>query len=92
MLITELGYFALLLAFVLAILQTILPAVGVIKRQGQWQRLAPSLAMAQFLAMAVSFGALIAGFLYNDFSLVYVAKHSNSLMPRCFSATLWPAA
>ncbi len=81
MLITELGYFALLLAFVLAILQAILPAVGVIKRQGQWQRLAPSLAMAQFLAMAVSFGALIAGFLYNDFSLVYVAKHSNSLMP-----------
>ncbi len=81
MLITELGYFSLLLAFVLAILQAILPAIGVIKHQGQWQRLAPSLATAQFLAMMVSFGALIAGFLYNDFSLVYVAKHSNSLLP-----------
>lgn len=81
MLITELGYFSLLLALVLAMLQAILPAIGVIKHQVQWQRLAPSLAMAQFLAMAVSFLALIAGFLYNDFSLVYVAKHSNSLMP-----------
>lgn len=81
MLITELGYFALLLAFVLAILQAILPAIGVIKHQGQWQRLAPSLAMAQFLAMSASFLALIMGFLYNDFSLVYVAKHSNSLTP-----------
>ena len=36
-------------------LQAILPAIGVIKHQVQWQRLAPSLAMAQFLAMAVSF-------------------------------------
>lgn len=81
MLITELGYFSLLLALVLAMLQAILPAIGVIKHQVQWQRLASSLAMAQFLAMAVSFLALIAGFLYNDFSLVYVAKHSNSLMP-----------
>ena len=81
MVITELGYFSLLLAFVLAILQAILPAVGVIKHQVQWQRLAPSLATAQFLAMAFSFATLVAGFLYNDFSLVYVASHSNTLLP-----------
>lgn len=81
MLITELGYFALLLAFVLAILQAILPAIGVMRHQVQWQKLAPSLATAQFLAMMMSFLALIAGFLYNDFSLVYVASHSNSLLP-----------
>lgn len=81
MLITELGYFALLLALVLAILQTVLPALGVIKHQTAWQRLAPSLAVAGFLAMLVSFLALMAGFLYNDFSLVYVAEHSNSLLP-----------
>ncbi len=81
MLITELGYFALLLALVLAILQTVLPALGVIKHQVAWQRLAPSLAVAAFLAMLVSFASLMAGFLYNDFSLVYVASHSNSLLP-----------
>lgn len=81
MLITELGYFALLLALVLAMLQTILPALGVIKHQIAWQRLAPSLAVAGFLAMMMSFLALMAGFLYNDFSLVYVANQSNSLLP-----------
>ena len=81
MLITELGYFALILALVLALLQAILPTVGVIKNQVQWQRLAPSLSVAQFLAMMFSFCALVAGFIYNDFSLVYVASHSNSLLP-----------
>lgn len=81
MLITELGYFALILALVLALLQAILPTVGVIKNQVQWQRLAPSLSVAQFLTMMISFCALVAGFIYNDFSLVYVASHSNSLLP-----------
>lgn len=81
MLITELGYFALLLALVLAVLQASLPTLGIIKNQVQWQRLAPSLAIALFLAMMVSFLGLMAGFLYNDFSLVYVASHSNSLLP-----------
>lgn len=81
MLITELGYFALLTAFVLALLQVILPTIGVIRNQVAWQRLAPSLAWAQFAAMITSFGALIAGFYYNDFSLSYVAQHSNTLLP-----------
>ncbi|WP_201596636.1 heme lyase CcmF/NrfE family subunit [Psychrobacter fulvigenes] len=81
MLITELGYFALLAAFVLAILQVVLPSVGVMRGQVSLQRLAPSLAWAQFVAMILSFGAPMAGFYYNDFSLVYVAQHSNSLLP-----------
>ena len=81
MLITELGYFALLAAFVLAILQVVLPTIGVMRQQVAWQRLAPSLAWAQFAAMIVSFGALMAGFYYNDFSLVYVSQHSNTLLP-----------
>lgn len=81
MLITELGYFALLAALVLAILQVVLPTIGIVRGHVQWQRLAPSLAWAQFAAMMVSFLALMAGFYYNDFSLVYVAQHSNSLLP-----------
>ncbi|WP_201527857.1 heme lyase CcmF/NrfE family subunit [Psychrobacter frigidicola] len=81
MLITELGYFALLAAFVLAILQVVLPTIGVMRDQVALQRLAPSLAWAQFAAMITSFGALMAGFYYNDFSLVYVTQHSNTLLP-----------
>ncbi len=81
MLITELGYFALLTALMLAILQVVLPTIGVMGDKVAWQRLAPSLAWAQFAAMIVSFVALMAGFYYNDFSLVYVAQHSNTLLP-----------
>ncbi|CAM4055638.1 heme lyase CcmF/NrfE family subunit [Psychrobacter arenosus] len=81
MLITELGYFALLAAFVLAILQVVLPTLGIYRNEPAWQRLAPSLAWAQFVAMMLSFTALMAGFYYNDFSLVYVAQHSNTLLP-----------
>ena len=81
MLITELGYFALLAAFMLAILQVVLPTFGVMRDQVALQRLAPSLAWAQFVAMITSFAALMAGFYYNDFSLVYVTQHSNTLLP-----------
>ena len=81
MLITELGYFALLAAFMLAILQVVLPTVGIMRDHVAWQRLAPSLAWAQFAAMITSFAALMAGFYYNDFSLVYVTQHSNTLLP-----------
>nr|WP_313974339.1 heme lyase CcmF/NrfE family subunit [uncultured Psychrobacter sp.] len=81
MLITELGYFALLAAFILAILQVVLPTIGVMNDHVAWQRLAPSLAWAQFAAMIVSFGSLMAGFYFNDFSLVYVTQHSNTLLP-----------
>ena len=81
MLITELGYLALLAAFMLAILQVVLPTIGIMQGRVAWQRLAPSLAWAQFVAMAISFGSLMAGFYYNDFSLVYVGQHSNTLLP-----------
>ncbi|WP_133104411.1 heme lyase CcmF/NrfE family subunit [Psychrobacter sp. S4(2024)] len=81
MLITELGYFAVLAAFMLAILQVVLPTIGVMRDHVAWQRLAPSLAWAQFAAMITSFGALMAGFYFNDFSLVYVSQHSNTLLP-----------
>jgi len=81
MLITELGYFALISALVIAILQVILPAVGVFKHQPAWQRLAGSFAIAQFLATGASFLCLMYGFYANDFTLIYVANQSNSLLP-----------
>ncbi len=77
----ELGHFSLLTAMVIALLQTVLPAFGVLRGQPLWQRLAPSLALAQTLALLVSFACLAKAFIENDFSLIYVAGHSNSLMP-----------
>ena len=84
MLITELGYFALLTAFVLALLQVILPTIGVIRNQVVWQRLAPSLAWAQFAAMITSFGALIAGFII----MILASVTSRSIPIRCCLGTI----
>ena len=81
MLITELGYFALVTAMIIAILQVIFPTVGVFRHQPAWQRLASSFAVAQFLATGLSFLCLMYGFYANDFTLSYVANQSNSLLP-----------
>ena len=77
----ELGYLALLMALVVAALQAVLPVVGIWRRQESWQQLAPSLAIAQALALIVSMGGLMSAFLHNEFSYSYIAGHSNSLMP-----------
>jgi len=77
----ELGSFALIAALMVAVLQAVIPLVGVLCRQPLWQQLASSFAFAQMLALVVSFFCLMNAFLTNDFSLVYVAEHSNSLLP-----------
>nr|WP_315040965.1 heme lyase CcmF/NrfE family subunit [uncultured Moraxella sp.] len=81
MLITELGYVALVSALVIAMLQVIFPTIGVLKNQPAWQKLAGSLAVSQFFAVGFSFLALMYGFYANDFTLKYVAGQSNSLLP-----------
>lgn len=81
MLITELGYFALVAGLIIAILQVVFPTIGVVRQQPLWQQLATSFAIAQFVAMATAFLCLMYGFYANDFSLVYVANQSNSLLP-----------
>ncbi|MGP4865391.1 hypothetical protein ACTXGK_14485 [Psychrobacter sp. T6-5] len=53
MLMTELGCFTFLIAFMLAILQVALPTVGIMRNQVAWQRLAPSFAWVQFTAMTI---------------------------------------
>lgn len=81
MLVTELGYFALVAGLMLAILQVVFPTIGIVRNQPLWQQLSISFAFAQFVAMAISFLCLMYGFYANDFSLAYVANQSNSLLP-----------
>ncbi len=79
--VAELGHLALLAVMVLTLLQCLLPTFGVLRSKAPLQLLAPSLAQAAALAGLVSFGCLMWSFWANDFSLVYVAGHSNTLMP-----------
>ena len=84
----ELGHFALILAFVVSLLQGVLPLVGAgagkFGGNAQWVALARPAAQTQFLLIAIAFGCLAQSFLANDFSVVYVAQHSNTQLPALY--------
>ena len=88
--IPELGHFALILALCVALVQGILPLLGAHQQRPQWIAVARPAALAQALLMAVAFGCLITAFVHNDFTVLYVAQHSNSLLPLPYRvAALW---
>jgi len=88
--IPELGHFALILALCVALTQGILPLIGAHQQRLQWIALARPAAMAQALLLAVAFGSLTTAFVQNDFSVLYVAQHSNTLLPLPYRvAAVW---
>jgi cytochrome c-type biogenesis protein CcmF len=82
--ITELGHFALVLALVVAVVQTILPLIGAQKGWPGWMAVAEPAATAQFLLVAFSFGALMWAFITDDFSLKLVVENSHTLKPMLY--------
>jgi cytochrome c-type biogenesis protein CcmF len=89
--IPELGQFALVLATVLALLLGVLPLWGTVRPNLALQALARPLALLQFVLVALSFACLAYAFLHNDFSVKYVAEHSNSLLPKPYQFAAKPA-
>ncbi len=92
--IPELGNFALMLATVVALVQGVLPLTGTLvanpQTQISLQSLARPAAALQFALVAFAFGALATSFLSNDFSVLYVSQHSNSLLPKPYQfAAVW---
>ncbi len=79
--IPELGHFALILALVVAMATGVLSLVGAHRNKASWIALARPGSQAMTLMVAFSFGCLTYAFINNDFSVVYVAEHSNSLLP-----------
>ena len=83
----ELGHFALILALVLALVQAIVPLVGASTARPAWIALARPAALGQFLFIAIAFACLTRAFIDNDFTVLYVAEHSNSLLPVVYRIT-----
>ena len=79
--IAELGHFALILGLVMALLQATLPLYGVYAANINLQRSARSAALLQAFCLSLSFVCLTAAFLQNDFTIDYVARQSNTLLP-----------
>ncbi|WP_093421784.1 heme lyase CcmF/NrfE family subunit [Tranquillimonas alkanivorans] len=85
--IVELGHFALVLAFVVAIVQTVVPMIGAQKNWRGWMAAAEPAANAQFLFLAFSFAALTYAFVTSDFSLRLVVENSHTLKPMLYKVT-----
>jgi cytochrome c-type biogenesis protein CcmF len=88
--IPELGHFALILSLCVAILLGTLPLAGAHWQRREWVVLARPAAQAFFLLVAASFIALGWSFYVNDFSVSYVAEHSNAQLPTIYRlAAVW---
>ena len=85
--ITELGHFALILAFMVACFQVIIPLVGAQKRWQGWMAVADPAATAQFALTLVAFGALMWAFVTSDFSVRLVWANSNTAKPLLYKIT-----
>jgi cytochrome c-type biogenesis protein CcmF len=79
--IAEIGHYALVLAFGLALVQGSLPFWGAARGDAGLMALARTTALGQFLFLTVAFGALIQLFAGSDFSVVNVAANSHSSKP-----------
>lgn len=79
--IPELGHFALIIAFAVAIIQSILPLVGAAKNDVAMINMARPAAATQFLFMGLAYAALTHAFIVHDFSVLYVSQHSNLIQP-----------
>ncbi|MBV7392771.1 heme lyase CcmF/NrfE family subunit [Mameliella sediminis] len=85
--ITELGHFALILAFVVSLVQMVMPLVGAHKRWPGWMAVAEPAATLQFLLVASSFAALTYAFVVSDFSLKLVYQNSHSAKPMLYKVS-----
>ncbi len=82
--IVEIGHFALVLAFAVALVQAVVPLIGAHKGWHSWQLAALPMANAQFLLVAVSFGALTWAFVTSDFSVQLVVANSHTAKPMIY--------
>jgi cytochrome c-type biogenesis protein CcmF len=88
----ELGVFALILAFVLSVSQAFFGLIGAWRGKPEWMSVARPAVAGQFVFVAMAFGCLVYSFVNNDFSVLYVARNSNSHLPLFYKvAALWGA-
>ncbi|MDB5658265.1 MAG: heme lyase CcmF/NrfE family subunit [Cypionkella sp.] len=88
--IIEFGHFTLVLAFMVALVQSTLPLWGAYRRDARLMAVADPAAVVQFLLIGASFAALTYGFVTSDFSLKLVVENSHTAKPLLYKfAGVW---
>ncbi len=88
--IPEIGHFALILSLTVALVLGVAGIAGAQTVHRSWLAMVRPCAQALWVLTALSFGCLAYAFFTNDFSVAYVANHSNSRMPDLYRfAGVW---
>src|ERR1700685_1770149 len=88
----ELGIFSLILAFVLSLSQAFFGLAGAWRAKPYWMNVARPAVTGQFVFVVMAFACLVYSFVNDDFSVLYVARNSNSQLPLFYRvAALWGA-
>jgi cytochrome c-type biogenesis protein CcmF len=88
--IVEIGHYALVLAFGLALVQATLPMLGAARGDVGLMALGRTCALGQLVFLTVAFGALMHAFAVSDFSVLNVAANSHSSKPLVYKiAAAW---
>ncbi|OBQ60133.1 heme lyase CcmF/NrfE family subunit [Mesorhizobium erdmanii] len=83
----ETGHFALVLAFALSLVQTIVPLFGARLNNQRLMAVGGPVAVTGFALTALSFAALASAYASSDFSLANVWENSHSLQPMIYKIT-----
>ena len=83
----ELGHYALILAFLVACVQAIVPMIGAQSRNRALMALDAPAAFAQCALIAFSFSALTYAFVVSDFSVKLVVDNSHTAKPMLYKVT-----
>ena len=90
--VPELGHFALILALLLAALQAFFGIAGAAFGRERWMAAVTPAVAGQAVMVATAVACLIAAFVTDDFSVVYVAENSNTALPLFYRVSaLWGA-
>jgi cytochrome c-type biogenesis protein CcmF len=87
MMAPELGQFALVLAFVVALAQSIVPLVGAARGNSRWMAFGASAAIGQCGLIALAFATLAYSHIVSDFTVVNVVENSFAAMPLLYKIT-----
>ncbi len=89
-LLPELGHLALVIALAFALCLSVIPLLGVHSTQQKLMSYAKPLTFGMFIFTAISISILAYSFVLDDFSIKYVASHSNTHLPYYFKiSAVW---
>ena len=82
--IPETGHFALILALIIAGVQSVLPLAGALRGDDAMMRTGRTSALAQFVFVAAAFACLAMAYVQSDFSVINVYENSHTAKPLLF--------